>query len=50
MKAIFTYLTGGRAGQAVVVEKSYAMLGRAPFTEEDSLRAFAADVRKRMVA
>jgi hypothetical protein len=30
MKAIFTYLTGGRAGQAVVVEKSYAMLGRAP--------------------
>jgi len=30
MKAIFTYLTGGRAGQAVAVEKSYAMLGRAP--------------------
>jgi len=30
MKAVFTYLTGGRAGQAVVVEKSYAMLGRAP--------------------
>ena len=30
MKAIFTYLTGGRAGQTVVVEKSYAMLGRAP--------------------
>lgn len=30
MKAIFTYLTGGRAGQAVVVEKSYAMIGRAP--------------------
>ena len=29
MKAVFTYLTGGRAGQAVVVEKSYAMLGRA---------------------
>ena len=30
MKATFTYLTGARAGQAVVVEKSYAMLGRAP--------------------
>ncbi len=30
MKAVFTYLTGGRAGQAVVVEKMYAMLGRAP--------------------
>ena len=30
MKAVFTYLTGGRAGQAVVVEKTYALLGRAP--------------------
>jgi pSer/pThr/pTyr-binding forkhead associated (FHA) protein len=30
MKAVFTYLTGGRAGQAVVIEKTYAMLGRAP--------------------
>ena len=30
MKAIFTYLTGGRSGQAVSVEKSYAMLGRSP--------------------
>lgn len=30
MKAVFTYLTGGRSGQAVSVEKSYAMLGRSP--------------------
>jgi hypothetical protein len=30
MKAIFTYLTGGRAGRAVVVEKGYARRGRAP--------------------
>ena len=30
MKAVFTYLTGGRAGQAVVVDKTYAMIGRAP--------------------
>ena len=33
MKALFTYLTGGRAGQAVTLGKSYALLGRAPHAD-----------------
>lgn len=33
MKALFTYLTGGRSGQAVTLEKSYALLGRAPHAD-----------------
>jgi len=33
MKALFTYLTGGRSGQAVTLEKSYALLGRAPHSD-----------------
>jgi hypothetical protein len=33
VKALFTYLTGGRAGQAVTLGKSYALLGRAPHAD-----------------
>jgi predicted component of type VI protein secretion system len=33
VKALFTYLTGGRSGQAVTLEKSYALLGRAPHAD-----------------
>lgn len=33
MKALFTYLTGGRSGQAVSLDKSYALLGRAPHAD-----------------
>lgn len=33
MKALFTYLTGGRSGQSVTLAKSYALLGRAPHAD-----------------